>query len=280
MATKKPGTALQPWQAEMAAAAQKQAKAEKPINVMGSIKFNAAGVSVDGDLVKGGVLRVVAIAALHENAYYPGRYDPNSPTVPTCYAFSERDAEDPESTMAPSDDVEDQQATSCDGCEQNVFGSADTGKGKACKNTRRIAVVSEDALASAEAMKEAEVRIMKPPVTSVRNWSKYVHDLADDLNLPTFGVVTEVRTVPDPKSQFKVLFEVGEKIDFTGPVYAALKAKIAEVEKTLRSPYPKQAELDAQKAAQPQKMKPVGRVAQKAVAAKKGAAAPAKGRKY
>jgi len=283
MATKKPtSTALVPWEKEMAEAAKKQAQAEKPVSGMASISTRGGVLSVDGDVVKGNELRLVVVGAVHENAFYPGRFDPDSPTAPVCYAFANEDADDPEATLAPHPESEDPQASSCADCPNNAMGSADTGRGKACKNIRRLVVVTEDALENPEALKSAEVRVLKVPVTSVKNWAQYVRNvLTEDLNKPYFAVVTTVSCAPDPKTQYKVQFELAEAINFNAALWGAMKDKRAAVSKLLAQPYPKNSELEERRASKAparggkftgraQPMKPVGRVAQKAVAKKAG----------
>lgn len=81
------------------------------------------------------------------NAFYTGPYDPQNPKPPKCWAISQEiDA------AAPTDAVEEKQAESCHDCPMNQFGSAPTGKGKACKNQRRLAVVPVDATAETQPM--------------------------------------------------------------------------------------------------------------------------------
>ncbi len=275
-AAKKPaatgGGAVVLWQEEMAAAAKKQVAQEKPINSVATISTRGGVLSVDGDPVKGNALNLVVLGAVYENAYYPGRFDPDNPQAPVCYALASEDADTPEEDMAPHDEAEDPQADACANCEKNVMGSADTGRGKACKNVRRLVVVAQDALQSAEDMKTSEMRVLKIPVTSVRNWAGYVRGPLAELGRPYFGVVTTVSCTPDAKTQYKVLFEVAETIDFTPDLYAALKVKRADAAKLLSAPYPKNADLEAARAAKAppkgQRMVPQGRVAQKAVASK------------
>jgi hypothetical protein len=49
---------------------------------------------------------------------------------------------------------------------------------------------------------------MKLPVMSVRNYSMFVRGLATELERPPHGVFANIAVEPDPKSQFKVMFEV------------------------------------------------------------------------
>ena len=265
-AAKKPGTAIVPWEAEMAARAQKAAKQEKPVGAYKSISICGGFLKVDDELVEDNELDIVVIAALHENQFYLEKFNPDSPAVPACYAYSDPDAEDPEEGMAPHDEAEDKQSDDCESCPNNQWGSADTGRGKACKNVRRLMVVTADAIEDAETLGEAEMRRLTVPVMSGKNWGKFVRAVADDVGRDYAGVVCKLRVKPDPKSQFVLLFDFVEKIDFDGELWAALEKKREEAFAALQQPYPKAEEL-AQRAAE-QRMVPKGRVAQKAVAGK------------
>lgn len=283
-ATKKPGTAIMPWEAQMKAAAVKQSAREKVFSGgLARIQIQNGFMMVDGELVEGNSLDVVALFSVHLNEYYSKPYNPKTPTVPDCYAYGNEEDEDPEATMKPQDNVENKQQCDAEGadvdgcadCWANEMGSADTGRGKACKNVRRLVLVTEDALESAEALAEAEMRSLSVPVMSVRNWAKYVKDvLADELERPYYGVVTTISVVPDPKSQFKINFAFKELVNFDQDLWETMQKKIVEAGKLATEPYPSQADLDEAnkggggKAAAPagkgkaQPMKPVGKAAQ------------------
>ncbi len=279
---KKPGTAVVLWEEEMKAAAVKQAASEKVFEGFKRINIQGGCMMIDGEAVKGNTLDVVVVGAVHLNEWYESAYNPAKPTVPSCYAYGDNSLEPEtiEDDMAPADSVEDKQSEKCADCWANAYGSADTGRGKACKNGRRLVVITEDCLENGPSIKDAEERSLSIPVMSGKNWAKYLKDvLAAELGRPYYGVVTTVSVVPDPKSQFLIKFAFKELIDFTEETWLAMKAKIAAVEKTIVAPYPKQSDLDAQQADKaPAKggrgtpMKPVGRVAQKAVAGKPPAA--------
>lgn len=285
---KKPGTAIIPWEQEMANRAKKAAKHEVPFSSFKKISTQGGILKVDDEAIPDNNLRVVVIGALHENQYYSQPFDPRNPTVPDCYAFNQPEDEDnkPEDTMFAHAEAENPQGQEepgtdgangnpCSTCWANVMGSADVGRGKACKNIRRLALVTEDALESAEALANAEVRMLNVPVMSTRNWAKFVNKVADDMSRDYSGVVATLAVVPDPKSQFVLTFEFEELINFDQELWTAMEAKRAEAMAALNSAYPKQADLDAQKAAKP--VRPVGRAAQAMAAAK--AKAGAKGGK-
>lgn len=287
---KKAGTAVVAWEDKMRASAQKQAKAEKPTNLGSSISIRGGHMMIDGETVEGDELNVIVIAAVHENQYYDRDYDPQNPTVPVCYAFSDPDDDDPDTIderMAnePEGDAPQGQEDpnedgipggKCENCWANKFGSADKGRGKACKNIRRLAVITEDSIESAEALTAAEVRTLKVPVMSVANWGKFVRTCAEDVDRPSYGVVCTIGVIPDAKSQFKLTFTFTNLVNFDQDLWTAMEKKVAEVNKQIVSKYPKQADLDAQE-------KPVqarGKLSQKMAAKKGGKAAPARRGKF
>jgi hypothetical protein len=262
-------TALVPWEQEMKAAAQRQSSVEKPVGLTKSISTRGGILSIDESAVPGNSLDVVVLVSVHENQMFDGPYNPNVPQVPTCYAFGDPESDEPEENMAPHEKAKSPQESKCAGCWANEMGSADTGKGKACKNVRRLAVVTSDALDSAAELETAEVRTLKVPVMSVKNWANYVRTkLGDELERPTWGVVTTISVVPDAKSQFKINFAFKELVNFDQGLYDAMKSKIREVTPNMVAPYPELEEeapparggRGGRGAAQP--MRPTGRAAQ------------------
>ena len=284
MATKKPASktaqktstsrAVVPWEKEMAEAAKRQAKVEKPMGGFAYISTRGGRLSIDDTPIKENKLRIIVLQAIHENQYFTDPFDPNKPQTPQCYAFGDPKEDDPEASMAPHTEAPERQVSTnqtCADCELNKMGSAEQGRGKACKNVRRLAVVTEDALESAKAMKEAEVRMLKVPVMSVKGWVNYVHQLDDEMSRPYYGVITLLELVPDPKSQFRVTFAFEELIQFDQDLYDAMKAKIKEVTGSMLAPYPvleEEAPKSKGRGGRAQPMVPKGRVAQKAVARK------------
>jgi len=244
-ATEKNTTALVPWEQEMAEAAARAASAEKPTGTK-SIGLRGGQMTIDDSPVEDNEISVVVLAAVHENQYFTGRYNPQVKQSPVCYAYSDPDAapEDAEDSMRPHPEAPDKQAEACKVCPMNEWGSAETGKGKACKNVRRLALILEESLEDAESLEEAEVRMLKVPVTSVKNWSAYVRNKLAAIGRPSYGVVTKVKVVPDEKNQFKVLFSFERTVEFDAELYEAMKAKVAAVEKDMRSAYPVHDELE------------------------------------
>jgi len=256
-------TAIMPWDQEMAAAAKKQSAAEKPMGLFKSIGTQGGVLTVDEKKVPGNAMRVIVLAATHENQYFDKPYAPGVPAVPACFAFGDQTLDDPEAEMKPDPASQDPQGDDdgkCAGCWANKMGSSDVGKGKACGNVRRMILTTEDALESAEAMKNAEARSLKVPVMSVKNWVNFVHLVDEEMHRPYWGVIATLSAVPDPKSQFQLQFAFEELIQFDADLYAATKKRVAQAAKDLVVPYPK---LEAPEPAPP-KGKPAGKPAGKA----------------
>ena len=188
------------WAKEFAASAAAQAAAEKPDNKF--ISFKSGVLSYNDTPAPGNAIKCVIIGACFENDYYPGKYDPKKVKSPDCWAVGfDEESLIPGATDRGQEDLTDQQYGQCMGCWANEWESADEGKGKACKNTRRLAVVFPPDVGLS-----SDILYAKLAVTSVKNWSKYVSQLAAVVKRPTWAVITEIKVVPDMKSQFQVLF--------------------------------------------------------------------------
>ena len=267
MATKKPAapkestsTAVSLWEQELAQAAEAQSESEKHSGFK-TISTKSGILSIDDAAVPGNELRVIIIGAVHENQLYEEVFDANRPATPVCYAFG-----DSEESMAPFPEVANPQSATCAGCPQNQWGSAAQGKGKACKNVRRLLCITEDSLESAEALRDAEARVLKVPVMSVKGWSAYVKTVLPDLKRPSWGVVTKIKIVPDAKSQFRVVFSFEELVDFTQETFEAMRKRVAESAEHLKTAYPVYEAEAAPAAPPPRKTVPIKKV---------GTAAPA-----
>lgn len=179
----------------MAAMAKLAVSIERPS--ISSVGLRAGQLSLNKMPIPGNKLDCIVIASTHANLYYEGDYDPDNLTNPACYAYSESGVD-----MVPHASAPKPQSPNCKSCPHNQWGSATKGKGKACKNSRHLALIPADT----KDVMGAELAVLKLPVTSVTNWSNYVNKVATLFGRPPLGMVTQIGTVPDPKSQFKVVF--------------------------------------------------------------------------
>ena len=216
--------ALQAKLAEQAVAA-----AENEAVSSGTFLSTKSGTLAFGDeVLPGNQVCVVIIDAVRENTYYEGKFNPDVMTAPVCYAFGRDKDEDmgphPSMQAFPEDFVP--QNDTCRGCPKNEWGSADTGRGKACQNRRRLVLLPAGSYVpkrgsrdfdlelfnEEEHFRTADPAFLKLPPTSVEEWSKYVSQISAAHRLPPHGVITRIYIETHPKHQYHVKFEMVEKV--------------------------------------------------------------------
>lgn len=149
------------------------------------IRFNSNRSLITPDGNEGEMLEVVVVDFISTNLFYDGPFDRDSPQPPSCFAIGNEP-----SMLIPSQNSPVPQSTSCAACPNNQFGSAPNGKGKACKNTRLVAVIPVTALDDPSI--EAPIWIMSVPPTSLKSFDSYVHTLSAKHKTIPLGVVTEI----------------------------------------------------------------------------------------
>jgi hypothetical protein len=213
-------TALVNWEQEMAA--QADAAAAMEANSGGGVprfSIRAGVLSLNDIAIPNGVLGAVIVDSILENAFYEGEYDSENVTPPTCFAMG-RD----ESKIAPHQTVVDRgqgQHETCRGCPMNVFGTSERGRGKACKNRRRLMLIpagefdpqgSFKAYDDVEHFESTQAVMLSVPPTSIGGYATFVKQVAGTLRLPPHGIFTKISVKPDPKRQVVVVFEPISKI--------------------------------------------------------------------
>jgi hypothetical protein len=236
-------TAVVDWKEQLSKLAVAVQEAEKPAGNW--ISFKSGILAIGGQPIKGNTVKLVIINSLFENQFYANKYDPNNQQPPVCYAFGETDDD-----LRPHPESAEIQNEKCEGCPRNEWGSdRDGGKGKACKNVRRLAMISATDLESPETVAKAEVALAKLPVTSVKNWSTYANQIANVLRVPPLAVITEMSVEPDAKTQFQVNFTLIDRIE-DGAIIQALLNKRRDTIPLINAPYDKPT---PQQPAQPRK---------------------------
>lgn len=271
------GGALVKWDEALAARAKIAAKTAEAAQGGGNfLSFKGGTLSFKGAPVPDDTLDVVVISSVMENQLFEGEYDDNKPQSPICYAFGID-----EESMAPHPHVVkagNAQSERCGiagqpgCCPFNEWGSADKGRGKACKNVFRLGMITGEDAESAAAVEKAVVFFAKTPVTSGKAWGNYVRTLEGQA-LPPLAFVTELAVVPAEK-QFALTFSAKEKIT-DGKVIGALLTKADALDKTIDFPYPDFADQPATaargrtQAAPPRSLVKGGKAVAKPVATKK-----------
>lgn len=186
--------------AELAAEAKDAAAKERP--QVSRISLKSGVMSYGGQAIPGNKLECVIVGGAHRNVFYAGRYDANNIVNPNCFALGED-----EDGLVPHENVDSPVASACAKCPNMEWGSdPNGGRGKACKQQRRLLVMPADATASAEAVLKAELAILDLPVTSVRNYSNFVNTVSASVKAPVWAVVCVISVSPNAKTQFQVDF--------------------------------------------------------------------------
>lgn len=146
------------------------------------IKFNKNGTIVCPDGSEGSELEIVILDFVSTNLFYDRPYDKDTVFPPACFAIG------PEpSLLIPSKNSPNRIADTCSACPNNQFGSAMNGKGKACKNSRLVAVSPADAKEG-----DCPVWILSVPPTGIKGFDAYVSTLALKNKTLPVGVVTSL----------------------------------------------------------------------------------------
>lgn len=234
-------TAIAKWDEELARQAKLAAAVEESTATGNFFSLKGGILAFNDAPVPNNEMAVVILDGVLENVYYEGKYDPDTPAGPICFAFGREEKE-----MVPHKivfDAGNNQSDKCQGCEHNEWGSADTGRGKACRNTRRLALIPAGTFDAGRfkpfndesQLETAPIAYMKLPVTSVKGYASHVKQLANALSRPPHAVYTKVSVRPDPQTQFKVVFEPLSTIP--NELLGVVMKRHDEAQKAIEFPY-------------------------------------------
>ena len=126
-------------------------------------------------------LQLVVVDFVSRNEWYENAYNKDDVTPPNCFAIHPEPKQ-----LVPSANAPDKQSDDCASCPLNQFGSAPTGAGKACKNTRVLAVMPPDA------DDDTEIWTLKVSPTGIKSFDSFVAGVNRAFQLPPVGVVVTV----------------------------------------------------------------------------------------
>lgn len=229
------------WDEELAKYAKQQAAQERP--AVGRLAFRGGVMTYQGQAIPGNKLDVVIVASAKENALYSNvlerrAFDSNKPESPICYALSLTGSD-----MAPHPQSKQKMAAKCSECKYFAWGSnPNGGKGKACKESRRLIVLPRSAVIpnpgqqlQPDSVKKAEAATASIPATSIKNWANYTALLAGEFGRPAWAMVTDLSLHPHPKNQIEVKFAALGRVpdEFLGD----LMQRVQSAETTILTPY-------------------------------------------
>jgi hypothetical protein len=244
------GGELSAFEQEMAQYANEVAKTEASTGSGNFFSLRAGQLAFNGQPMPGNEMAVVIVDYIFENVYYEGEWDPDDVRPPRCFSFS-REGYD----MTPHESVVKAGHAQNDRCEAsgeplckwNKFNSADKGRGKACRNTRRLALIPAGTAVPNERpgtyiyftdpaqFADSPVGFLRLPVTSVKNWGMYAKSAAGALRRPYFGISTRVMVFPDKDTQVRVEFKPIDVL--SEDIVRVVMRRKAEVAPIIESPY-------------------------------------------
>ncbi len=238
--TKQSNRSLTDIEKQMEEQAEQATNMERGAPMGRNFSFKGGQMVFDGAPIKDNEVIVIVAAAVIEKAYYPGDYDPDLPEPPVCFAFDT----DPDDLAPIPEDVAELQNDICATCEWNKFGSADRGKGKACKDVRRLALIPAGTierngdltlLEDPKELAKAEFGFAKLPPTSLTAFSAFVRQVANTMKRPPHGIYAIMKCVPDAKNQFTISWEAIDLVD--KKCLPAIMERHDEAMKAILQPY-------------------------------------------
>ena len=130
-------------------------------------------------------LQCVIVDYISRNTYYDGPYNEADPQDPVCWAINKRPAD-----LAPGSDVKKPKSKTCDTCEYDEFGSSPTGGGKACKNSRILAILLPS-------MDDEKMYTIEASPTAIKAFDAYVGVVAKLFTSTPVKVLTEISFHPE-----------------------------------------------------------------------------------
>ena len=205
---------------QQASAKAKQVAERVPVGVGNNLQLHRSGEFRFQGASLGQELDVVIVDFVFANKYYSTDYDEDNITPPSCFALGVN-----EDTMAPDASSPEQQNPACEDCWANQFKSA--GKGKACGNKRRLALLHSDSL-------DGEMLMLELPPTTIKAFDLYVSKITGTVHLPTSCVLTRL-SFDDQADHQKLEFAFVEALP--DKIAGACFMRTYEAEKALLTPY-------------------------------------------
>ncbi len=179
-----------------------------------AIRLSPGKFTLPDGTTTAGPLELVVVDFTSKNLFYEGNYDPKNIVPPNCFALG-NDIKN----MVPSTNAPEPQAKDCGTCPNNQFGSS--GDGKACKNSRVLAVLPPDA------DEDTPMWILATSPTANKSFDGMVSSVARLFEMPPVGVVVTVSL--DPATTYAKLVFSDPKPNANVGVHFARQAEAREM---------------------------------------------------
>lgn len=195
-----------------------------------TIKTKGAHFNVGGQAL-GTELDCIVLGTVIVNAKFAGKFSPDNPKPPVCWSVG-TDAK----AMKPMGVESLRESKACDTCPLNQFGSDEAGgRGKVCRNLRRLAVIPLMGEPTPGEIAGAEILLLSVPPTSLKSWGWYVRALEGKHAAPQ-AVVTAVKIVEDERIKQGFVFLPRSVLSVE--CIKAVLARMQDATKVLALPFP------------------------------------------
>lgn len=214
-------------------AADRQSIAKAPQAGGQTLSFRGGTISY-GSRTLGNEVDIVVMRSGFERVFYAGEFEADRIVAPNCFSYD---------GAAPHPDAQDPQAKSCAECPRNEWGSDRRGKGKACREGVKIALLLApgNKPLTREWAESAPVITAKFSVLNSQRVTPKIDSLYERFGAPCKAVVT-LEAHSDPNIQVANDLSFKSEID-DADVLDALGNRLAEAGDELVKPYP-QGEID------------------------------------
>ena len=162
-----------------------------------------------------GPIDIIIVDFCTVHSLYSGAFDPKNITPPVCFAIGDNPG-----SMVPSANSPEKQSDGCTACPMNQYNTASIGAGKACKNTRKLAVLPPDA------SMDDPLWTLSVSATALKGYDAYVNSIARQFQVPPYGVITSVSF--DPNQTYGTLIFSDPRPNENVEIAYARRAEAAE----------------------------------------------------
>jgi hypothetical protein len=228
---------LEPWEEELKAKAA-MARSKEVVGVPRITHKNGI-LKLDGKKVDGNKITLLIVDYIFTKSYFETGYKDGESSTPVCYAYADKLAGD--KGMKPHAAVleKDRQSESCDNCEHNAFGTALQGRGKRCRDDRKLLclVQSRDADRDPEAVRTCEMRTTNVPPSSLKSWAGLLAGIEEVSPTGAIQSVAVELTTEAQDQAYTLEWTIKDRLD--GETVQALLARAEVSQSLLFAPWPK-----------------------------------------
>jgi hypothetical protein len=229
VATRRPAALAQPldWKARLLKSVEtaNEQLARISESTAPTLSFRGGTITYQNNNL-GNEIEIIPLAPQHERVYYAEEFDASNRQPPACYSYD---------GQAPHPNASDPQAKTCSGCPHDEWGSdARRGKGKACKEGLRLAMITSDAT-TPEQIAAAKIVMAKFSVMNAKAIKVSLTALGKKVGHSS-KAICRLTCKPDPTRQIANTLEFIEEVD--DDLMPAIVERLDEAERLVSLPYP------------------------------------------